>query len=187
MRSIRMLTLAALALAAAAVPARAQGYLTPFIGYNFGGDSGANCQTLTNCQEKHTNYGVALGSAGGVFGGEEEFGYAKNFFGEAPGTDNSVLTLMSNITINFPEGPIRPYAVGGIGLIRPHVALNTSVTTNNTLGYDLGFGVNGFFSTHGGIRADLRKFHTFQDVNLLIFTGQKLDFWRASLGLVLRF
>ena len=43
------------------------------------------------------------------------------------------------------------------------------------------------FGSHVGIRGDLRHFHTLQDMDLLIFKGQKLDFWRASAGLVLGF
>jgi len=47
--------------------------------------------------------------------------------------------------------------------------------------------VTGMFGRHLGVRGDLRHFHTLQDVNLLIFQGQKLDFWRASVGLALAF
>ena len=43
------------------------------------------------------------------------------------------------------------------------------------------------FGDHLGVRVDVRLFRTMQDVNLLIFTGQKLEFWRASAGLVLGF
>ena len=88
------------------------------------------------------------------------------------------------------RGPVRPYAVGGIGLIRPHVSsLASSVTSfsNNSFGWDLGGGLTILFGGRVGIRGDLRKFHTMQDVDLLIFTGQKLDFWRASVGLALAF
>jgi hypothetical protein len=82
--------------------------------------------------------------------------------------------------------------VGGIGLIRPHVAsLAGSVTSlgtgKNAFGYDLGGGVAGLFGKHLGVRGDVRLFRTMQDVNLLVFTGQKLEFWRASAGLVLAF
>jgi hypothetical protein len=37
-----------------------------------------------------------------------------------------------------------------------------------------------------GIRGDVRHFHTFQDVNVLLVSG-KLGFWRASLGFALKF
>ena len=129
---------------------------------------------------------------GPVFGLEEDISYAKNFFGETPGADNSVFSAMSNLLIGVGVGPVRPYVVGGVGLIRPHVSSLTGSLTSlgagkNAFGYDLGGGVTGMFGKHVGIRGDLRLFRTMQDVNLLIFKGQKLEFWRASVGLALSF
>jgi hypothetical protein len=71
--------------------ARAQGFISPFAGYDFGGD--ASCPEVTNCEDKRLNAGVALGAMGNVFGFEEEFAYAKDFFGSAPGLSSSVLTV----------------------------------------------------------------------------------------------
>ena len=186
------IALASLLLALTSVPARADGFIVPFVGFNFGGDSG-NCPSLTNCKEKRTNFGVSLGSMGPAFGFEEDISYAKNFFGETPGAENSVFSLMSNLLIGVGVGPVRPYVLGGVGLIRPHVSSLTGsltglgATGKNSVGYDIGGGVTGMFGSHVGIRGDLRHFHTLQDMDLLIFKGQKLDFWRASAGLVLGF
>src|SRR5687767_7777298 len=80
-----------------ATPARADGFIAPFMGYNFGGDSG--CPNLRGCEDKKLNVGVAVGKLGSVLGFEADLGYAKNFFGDAPGLDSSVLTLMSNVLI----------------------------------------------------------------------------------------
>jgi opacity protein-like surface antigen len=178
-------------LACAPRPARAEGFLIPFIGYNFGGDS-ANCQSLTNCEEKHTNFGVSIGSMGTLFGIEEDIGYAKNFFGQTPGTDSNVFSAMTNLMAGVGVGPVQPYALVGIGLIRPHVSLNpTQVGEKNGLGYDVGGGVNVFPSKHLGVRGDIRHFHTFTDVTVPLLgttiTNEKLNWWRASLGLALRF
>jgi opacity protein-like surface antigen len=179
-------------LAVSAAPARADGFITPFIGYNFGGDS-ANCATLTNCEEKHTNFGVSIGTMGPLFGFEEDIAYAKDFFAATPGAESNVFTAMSNLLIGIPAGPVHPYALAGIGLVRPHVSLNPTQVgaENNALGWDLGGGVNIFFAKNVGVRGDIRHFHTVQDVSVLhlgsIVSGQKLDFNRASLGLTLRF
>ena len=179
-------------LAVSAAPARADGFITPFIGYNFGGDS-ANCATLTSCEEKHTNFGVSIGTMGSIFGFEEDIAYAKDFFAATPGAESNVFTAMSNLVIGIPAGPVQPYAIGGFGLVRPHVSLNpTQISSdNNALGWDLGGGVNIFFGKSVGIRGDIRHFHTIQDVSVLhlgsIVSGQKLDFNRASVGLALRF
>jgi opacity protein-like surface antigen len=180
------------ALALAAGPARADGYITPFLGYNFGGDS-SNCQTLTNCEDKHLNFGASLMSASGIFGFEEDLAYAKNFFGVVPGADNNVFTAMSNLTAGVFGGPVQPYVLAGVGLIRTHVSLNPTTTgaqTKNAFGYDLGAGVNGFVTRAVGLRGDLRHLHTFQDVPILGATfasEEKLDFWRASIGVTFRF
>jgi outer membrane protein W len=78
----------------------------------------------------------------------------------------------------------------GLGLMR--TSLNITDFTNNSLGYDLGGGVNGYFSRHVGIRGDIRRFQTMQDVPFLgalsstVLSSRKLDFWRASVGLALR-
>ena len=181
-RSIGIATLLVLLSA----PAYADGFITPFLGYNFGGDSG-NCASLTNCNEKRANVGVSLGSMGTLFGFEEDISYAKNFFGDVPGASNSVFSAMSNLLVGVGVGPVRPYLVGGLGLIQLHASLASLSADKNSAGYDIGGGVSGFPTSHVGIRGDIRHFHTLQDVNVLIFTGQKLDFWRASLGLALKF
>ena len=197
MRRARTLLCAVGLLAAAAAPARADGFIVPYWGYNFGGDS--NCQTLANCEDKRQNFGVSLGKMGAIFGFEQDFAFARDFFG-APtaGTpvDNSVFTMMSNLLIGVGAGPVQPYVLAGFGVIRPHSSFNlisNSDISKYSLGYDLGVGINGFFSKHVGLRGDIRHMHTVQDIPFLgigtsqIFSGnQRLDFWRASVGLTLR-
>ena len=46
----------------------AQGFVSPLIGYDFGGDSG--CPEITGCEDKKLNVGVGLGTLGAVFGFE---------------------------------------------------------------------------------------------------------------------
>ena len=92
-----------------AATSRAQGFISPLIGFNFGGD--ANCPNITGCEEKRLNFGVSLGKMGSVFGFEEEFAYAKDFFGSAPTLNSSVLTVMSNVMFvprYRTDPPLRP-------------------------------------------------------------------------------
>jgi opacity protein-like surface antigen len=173
-----------------ATQARAQGFISPLIGYDFGGDAG--CPNLNNCQDKKINASVSLGAMGNAFGFEEEVAYAPNFFGNAPGLSSSALTLMSNIMLVPKIGPVRPYVLAGIGLIKTHVELTTAsvfTTDNNNLGWDVGGGLIGFVGGHVGVRGDLRYFHSFQDLTVLGFTlgDSKLNYGRASVGLVLKF
>jgi hypothetical protein len=106
-------------------PARADGFISPFIGFNFGGDS-SNCASLTNCEDKRTSFGVSLGTVRGVFGFEEDIGYTPDFFGKTPGGDNAMLTLMSNLMLVIPAGPIQPYGLIGLGLMRSHAQFNAT-------------------------------------------------------------
>ena len=89
-----------------ATPARAQGFISPLIGLDFGGD--AQCPNLTGCQDKKINASVSFGAMGNVLGFEEEVAYAPDFFGSAAGLSSSVLTLMSNVMVVPKIGPVRP-------------------------------------------------------------------------------
>ena len=188
MHRSRLVTSAALIALACAAPARADGFLTPFYGFNFGGDQGAGCPSLTNCQTHRSDWGVSFGG-GSLVGFEEDIGYSKNFFGETPTSDNAVLTVMSNVLIGVPAGPVRPYVLAGVGLIRPHFHDLSSLTDfqSNSFGWDVGGGVNLYFSQSVGVRGDLRHMRTFDDIDFGFFNNQKLDFWRASVGLALKF
>jgi opacity protein-like surface antigen len=191
-RILPALALTSVFVAASVAPARADGFITPFIGFNFGGDS-SDCRSFSNCEDKRSNYGVSLGSMGSVFGFETDFSYAKDFFGKVPGTESSVFSWMNNLLVGVGAGPIQPYALIGIGLIRVGLKQITDFD-KNTFGYDLGGGVHIYFSRHVGVRGDIRHLRTAQDVPILstltnqIFTdSQKLDFWRASAGVSFKF
>jgi hypothetical protein len=192
-RTFHVFAMAGVLLTVAATPARAEGFFAPFVGYDFGGDS--KCPTINGCQDKHSDFGVSFGKMGTVFGFEEDIAFAKDFFGTVPNVDNSVFTAMSNLLIGVGVGPVQPYFLAGFGVIRPHTTLTLSNSDFDkyALGYDIGGGVNGFFSKHVGVRGDLRHMHTIQDIPILgnvnqtIFAGnQRLDFWRVSIGVVLR-
>jgi opacity protein-like surface antigen len=96
---------------------------------------------------------------------------------------------MSNVMLIIPAGRVRPYGVVGIGLIRPHMKFDaTSLSVDkNTVGWDIGGGINIFVTPAIGLRGDIRHIRTLEGVTLGIFSADKLDFWRASAGLTLRF
>lgn len=182
--------LLAIGLAATATEARAQGYISPMVGYDFGGDSG--CPNVNSCTDKKVNWSVAAGVLGKIVGIEGEFAYAPDFFGSASGFSSNVVTMMGNIMLAPKVGPVHPYVLAGVGLIKSHVDLTTTslfTTDNSDFGWDVGGGVIGFVSGHFGLRADLRYFHSFQDFTVLGFTldNTKLDYGRASAGVVFKF
>ena len=179
--------LAALLLATAAPVARAQNYVSPFIGNNFGGYSG--CQSVVSCQSPASNVGVALGRGRSV-AFEEEFLYAKDFFGTSASQSTNLLTLTSNIVVGPRFGYVRPYGLVGLGFLKANATLSASqLTSSDTgVGWNLGGGLE-ITGRHFGVRGDVRQVHGLQDFGIvgLPITGLKLDFNRTSAGIVLRF
>jgi opacity protein-like surface antigen len=170
--------------------ASAQSFISPFIGYNFGGDSG--CPEVSNCENKTRNLGVAFGSIGSVVGAEAEFSFIDNFFGETPGQSSHVLTFMGNFMLAPKFGVIQPYGVIGVGLIKTHAEITLGgllESDNNHFGWDIGGGIIGYLGEHVGIRGDVRYFHAFQDLEILglPIADTKLDFGRVSGGVLFRF
>jgi hypothetical protein len=173
-------------------PARAQAYFVPSVGWDFGGDAGDCPALLSDCSVKRTTYGVSAGAiSGGVIGLEVDFSYAPDFFGQSPAFDtNSVLTLMGNLLLSLPAGPVRPYVTGGIGLVRTRVSLTAGSLfslDDSGFGYNLGGGLMLLFPHHLGVRGDLRRVRSTSDISLLGIglPGSKLQFSRFSVGLVL--
>src|SRR6187402_1459932 len=145
--------------------ASADWVFTPFVGWNFGGtaDVAADGVGLDNELEQKINYGFSLaGMGGGVFGVELDLGYSPNFFktetgnGDFGPTSDSSMTTLTGIPIGGTTGgSVRPYLVGGVGLIRSDVGDVGDffdVRTKNDFGFDVGGGVMGFFNSNVGIR-----------------------------------
>lgn len=188
-RSLTIAVFVATTTLAAASDVRAQGYISPFIGFDFGGDSG--CPTASDCDDKNSNLGVSGGKLGALAGIEVELGYARNFFGELPGVDNSVLTLMTNVIVGPKIGAIRPFVLGGVGLMKSHVEFDAGslLDSSNDFGWNIGGGVMLMFGDHIGVRGDLRRFKSFSEFGILGFglADEKLSFNRASGGVVFGF
>ena len=179
-----------LILFASASQARAQGFISPMLGANFGGVSG--CPQLNSCADKQTNLSVAFGKLGTLFGAETEVAYSPKFFGEAAGLSSNVLTVMGSVMLAPKAGPVHPYILAGIGLMKTQFELRTAslLTTNDTaFGYNVGAGAFVFLADHFGLRGDVRYFHSFPDVTILGFTlpSEKLNYSRVSGGIVVAF
>ncbi len=198
----------AMAFAAAPRSASADWVVTPFIGWNFGGSAdvqGTGGTSFENKFEKKIDYGVSLASMGaGAVGFEVDFGYSPNFFESGTAgnnnfefaNDSNVVTLTGNVIVGAPigghGGSIRPYVVGGVGLIRSNVqdaAGVFDVENKNDFGFDLGAGVMGFFAQNVGLRGDFRYFRSFRGTSDTA-TGLGLSnfhFWRGSAGVTFKF
>lgn len=174
--------------------ARADGLLIPFLGVNFGGNSGKALSDAFDA--KRFNWGVSLAyMGGGVLGLEADIARSPDFYGKTDLGGSSVFTATGNILFGVPIGGqrgvgIRPYALAGIGVIRSKVDAFGEILSldNSKAAWDFGGGAMFFLGTHLGVRGDLRYFRTFGDVTIDPFQGSNtLDFTRASAGLILRF
>ena len=116
----------AMALVFAPLQARADGFVSPWIGSAFGsGDGIRNGVSTSEVKSGQRTFGVTAGGMGaGIIGGEIDFGYSPNFFGPKDSFGNNTVTnLMGNLIVGIPVGGqhgagIRPYLTGGVGLIR---------------------------------------------------------------------
>lgn len=196
---------------AMAKPASADWLLTPYYGIVFGGAANTvDIDTLDEAFEQRSIFGASLAAmGGGVFGLEFDFGYAPNFFQLTEGgedfeffdVNSSLTTLMGNVILGIPIGGssglgVRPYATAGIGLMRANIQFEDLFEdlSSNDLGVNFGGGVNVFFSDSLGIRGDFRYFRGLQnedeedDETLdLDFNLDDFDYWRATVGLTIRF
>ncbi len=105
--------------------------MSPIVGYNYGGDSG--CPNVTGCEDKNLNLGIAIGNYGDLFGLEEEFAYAKDFYGDVAAYESSVVTLMTNVLLSPDVGRIKPYGLVGIGLIKSNVRVRAARPADDEL------------------------------------------------------
>ena len=204
--SVRKLIIAASVMCFAAMTpstASADWLFTPYLGGTFGGSAniGTDGEDFGDEFERKLNYGASLAWMGeGIAGFEVDFGYSPNFFEVSPddddfdlGGDGNVTTLMANLIVGAPMAGVRPYAVGGIGLIKSKVDDADQFLTeinNNDFGFNLGAGVTGFVNDNIGIRGDVRYFRSLRDdepddefdVGLSDF-----HFWRGTVGVSFRF
>jgi opacity protein-like surface antigen len=185
------LAAAAAACLIAVLPYRAdaQGFISPSLGYNFGGDAG--CRSATDCQNKNWNWGGSLGTLGSISGFEIEFTHAGEFTGDRP-NPTSVTTLMANFMLAPRISIVQPYGLVGMGAIRTKVEGVVDTTDSKTqVGWTIGGGLLVFVQQHVGLKGDVRYYHSFQTLGLLgidlVHDQNKLDFGRAALGVLIKF
>jgi opacity protein-like surface antigen len=182
---------------AAPLPARADGFISPNVGVNFGGQAGGTLVNAVNNSNK-INWGVAAGWMGaGVIGVEEDFAHSPSFFGSGGNVSSSrVVTLMTNVIVGAPiggqsGGGIRPYGAIGVGWINQNIQFVNSIGnfSENDFGWDIGVGVMGYFADHIGLRVDYRYFRNFQETstNVIGLQAGHFNFNRASVGVLFRF
>jgi hypothetical protein len=193
---IGLLTLALL------VPCSAQAatewQIRPYVGVTFNGgttlldlEGGAN--------HPHLVAGISGAMLGDVIGIEADFGHVPSYFehGDLHLVSRSgVTTFTGNVVIGIPRHmttyTLRPYVVGGFGLVHARVDdLNDVFPVRKTLpAIDVGGGATGFLSNRTGLSWELRYFRSVGgSVDPLAISPlpEQLSFWRASMALVIRY
>jgi opacity protein-like surface antigen len=200
----KLVLIGAIALLLAPASAQAQSwFFSPFIGGNFGGSADfGDFPDDDDEVERRLDFGATLGWNPNVVGFEIDFGYSPNFFEDTAGDrnfefgDSNVTTLMANVLFSAKPGSgFRPYASGGLGLIRSNISNDDGGInffddlTTNDFGVNVGGGLNANFSDAFGIRGDVRYFRSLQDnepdSEFDLDLGS-FDFWRGTVGVTFR-
>jgi hypothetical protein len=194
---MRAALLALILLLVCSANAFAEWQARPFLGVTFAGTS-----TFVATSEAAGTPNVVIGGnaslLGDVIGVEADLGWGPGFF--AAGDQqlvrgNSVMTLTGNATIAMPRHLTRytlgPYFVVGGGLMHAHIdQIENALAVSTTMpAIDIGGGVTGFLTEKIGLNWEARYFTSVGEgkVRGLSFGPEHISFWRASMGLVLKY
>jgi hypothetical protein len=171
--------------------------LRPFIGGTF--NAGTTFFKPVDTIGKNLVVGGSAVFLGEMFGVEVDVGDVPGFFesDESPLVLGSrVTTLTGNVVIAAPhrmtEYSLRPYIVGGAGLMRIRTSSSLSIFDVSTIlpSFDVGAGVVGFLTNRAGICWEIRRFQNIggkANNGGLSFGPEDLSFWRATMALAIRY
>jgi hypothetical protein len=177
-------------------PARAADkQIRPWLGFTFAGST-----TLVDLEdaapEKHLAVGVNGLWLGDLVGVDVDVAHIPRFFGSNTRLvlGSSVTTVTGNIVVALPrrltEYSLRPYVVGGAGVMHASstdafgvLGVGTYLAT-----FDFGGGATGFVTKRIGLCWEVRRFQGVRREDRVVDFGPKeLSFWRASMGLAIRY
>ncbi|MCU1382850.1 MAG: hypothetical protein JWL71_1547 [Acidobacteria bacterium] len=171
--------------------------IRPFVGATFGGAT-----TFVDPQGASGRAKPAIGVGavflGELFGGEIDIFDGPGFFGTGNDLVKSsrVTAFTGNVIVAAPhrvtEYSLRPYLVGGVGLMQVRRTTLFNVFDISTVlpTVDIGVGAVAFVTNRVGVSWDVRRF---QSVGAnppsggLTFGEQHLSFWRAAMAAVIRY
>ena len=173
--------------------AAAQGFVNPFVGTTLTSPSPSGGSSKPG-------FGVAFGSIGKIVGFETEIAYFPELLDNAANgvAKNKALTFSGNTLIGPMVGPVKVYGAIGFGDLHLNVTSLANVVipnleslSSNFFTINYGGGAMGFFTSHLGVRGDLRYFKAFgfkfEDSATTGLALDKFDFWRANIGLAVKF
>jgi hypothetical protein len=189
----RIITVATLLFLSAAHSAAAQVFVSPFV------DTTLSSPSASGGGSK-PGFGIALGNVGKIVGAETEIGYQPQIIDNSANAleKSRVFTFSGNTLIGPTIGRIKAYGAVGAGDLFLNVTRLSSLVipnpasiSTNYFTVNVGGGVMGFFTTHMGVRADLRYFRAYgfkiDDLQAAGLVLDRFDFWRASIGFAAKF
>jgi hypothetical protein len=173
----------------------AEWQLKPFVGVDFSGST--TFTDLDHVADKpHATFGVSGLVLGQVFGVEGDISFAPGFFQASKQQlvlSSSVTTVTGNLIVAFPrrwtQYTLRPYIVGGGGLMRVHSDDVSGIFTfqSSLAAMDVGGGVTGFLTDRVGVCWDLRYFRSLNGGKKGFSIGnEQLSYWRAMMAVAIR-
>ena len=197
----RLGVLTCLLLLAAAVPARADFFVVPFAGIKFGGSTSIVDLELAAGTRKLVLGAAAMQIDEGIIGYEVSFANVSGYFSNEDlalrdplmKTGSYVSDLTGAVVISAPPGMtgggLRPYAVVGGGLIHAEAEdfLEIFQVRRTVPALTFGGGASGLITNNVGVRFDVRYLRSLsRDDPSIGDVGRRIDYWRFTIGLLLR-
>jgi len=178
----------------------ADSQIRPFVGFTFAGDTSFSPNLAEPAGNVHGTIGAGAAWLGNVVGIEGEVAHTSGIFESDSNSSliigSSVTTVVGDVIVAFPgrmaEYTLRPYALGGAGIMRAR-----SEDSFGALGFsetlpalDFGAGVIGFVTKKVGVAWEIRRFQsvgsrdTLQGISL---GPERLSFWRLTMAIAIRY
>ena len=176
---------------AGAGSASAQLFINPFIGTTLTSPS-------PSADSSRMGYGVAFGTLGKIVGVDTEIAYYPEILNSTTALKTKALSFMADTLIGPTIKFVKIYGAIGAGSLNLNVSNLSSVVvpnadsiSNNYFTFNAGVGAAGYFSSHFGVKGDVRYFKAFgfkiEDFEGADISFDKFDFWRATIGLLVKF
>jgi hypothetical protein len=195
---VRSAALAGACLGAAGATAEADIIFTPFAGKSFAAQHTLDTNTATVDKQTWLVGVSATWLTDNILGAELDIGYAPRPFASNQGLNrpgSNVVSLTGNVLLTVPlsvtRDSLRPYISGGLGMV--HAGVSDAVRINeidsNLVAFSVGGGAIGFVNRRAGVRFDLRHIRTTSRGvdNATSLTEPRLGFWRATIGVAIRY